>query len=150
MCYALRTKYLGYSALIILRPTYLDPKNNRSSKTIRVYQHHGYGGGRRNEPQINKVEDSLRIAEADIYAMGHVHGKVASSLEIRGADDDGNEVIKPKVFFVTSSYQKAYKQGALTFAEKGMYPQSSLKSPIVQFKMHGEERRISMRMIMET
>lgn len=149
MCYALRVKYLGYSSIVTLRPVYTDPSGNRSSKTLQIYQHHGFGGGRRHGPQINKVEDAMRIAEADIYAMGHVHGKVASALDMRAADENGNEFLKPKVFLVTSSYQKAFKQGTLTFAEKNMYPQSALKSPVVQFKLGGEERRVMLRMILD-
>ena len=77
LAYRLNIKYLMYSAI-----TLVAIKDGKSIYTLRVFTHHGYGGGRRHGPQINKVEDAMRIVNADVYAIGHVHGKVASQLEI--------------------------------------------------------------------
>ena len=143
LTYSLRVPYLGYSSLLTLLLRY-EPKgsgatsryNSRHTDTLRVFQHHGYGGGRKHGAQINKVEDALRIVDADVYAMAHVHGKAVSELEVVGSSAVGKIKTRKKTFIITSSYQNVVKPGQLTFAERNMYPQATLGAPVFQFRIH--------------
>lgn len=157
LTYNLRVPYLGYSALttLFLRDRVRNKRDNRQgvTHTLRVFQHHGYGGGRKHGAQINKVEDAMRIVDADIYAMAHVHGKAISELELVGSSATGKMITKQKIFIITSSYQSTIKDGQMTYAERNMYPQAPLGSPIVQFRktwngksgQEGGSKRVTMR-----
>ena len=66
----LGTKYLGVCTA--LRVT-LNANSNRSS--IDIFAHHGRGGGTTAGGRMNAVEKLDRVAEADIYLMGHNHAR---------------------------------------------------------------------------
>lgn len=72
MCESLNCRYLGVSSFI--RLTFRCSKGNHNID-IDIWAHHGLGAGRRAGASVNKVEDMLRVAEADIYLMGHDHHK---------------------------------------------------------------------------
>lgn len=142
LCYLLGSAYLGYSSLntITFRHSQSNGKKGRSA-TLRVYTNHGHGGGRRNGSQLNKIEDAIRIAEADIYAMGHVHGKTGSQLEIIGSCNRGKERKKVKTFVVTGCYQDVSRPSKMTYAERNMYAQSPLGSPMVGVRWTGSSNK---------
>ena len=139
LAFRMDVPYLGYSALIYLAA--------KGVKGARIFTHHGYGGGRKSGAQINKVEDAMRIAVADIYAIGHVHVKANSQLEILGIRENGKPERRQKIFVVTGSYQRAANSGTTSFAEKGMYPQAPMGSPTVQFRWIGGNHDLDMRVI---
>ena len=131
IAYRLGVSYAGYCSLTRIA---LPAKAQRSS--IVLFAHHGYGAGRKHGGQINKIEDAMRIApSADIYAMGHVHGKVASTLDVIDITQQGSMTTKQKAFVVTGSYSDTYRQGVLSYAEKSMYTQAGLGSPTIQFRL---------------
>lgn len=139
LCYKLNTRYLGYSCISLIKIRMPRHKVKEASTSVRVFTHHGYGGGRRSGTQVNKIEDAMRIADADIYAMGHVHGQTISQLMVRGVGHYGQEYTKKKTFVVTGCYQNVKKANVTTYAERQMYPESPLGSPVVQFRwLHGK------------
>lgn len=124
----LNVNYLGYSCLMFLAFT----GNAGKSHSVTIYANHGHGGGKRHGSQINKVEDALRVADADIYVMGHVHGKAASQLKIKGITKTGRPTKKLKTFIITSSYMESSVPGSISFAERMMMPEAPLGSPVIK------------------
>jgi len=71
LCEKMDCKYLGVSAFIrvILR------RDIHHTHRIDIWAHHGLGGGRTVGSSLNKVENMVDAADADIYLMGHDHKK---------------------------------------------------------------------------
>lgn len=147
LSYRLKVPYIGYSALTLLR---LKAKSDRGFTvySARVFTHHGYGGGRRHGPQINKAEDCLRSHEADIYALAHVHGKVASKLNIKGINSGGNPTELLKTFIVTGSYQDNSTRGTVTYAERMLFPKSPYGSPTVRIRWTGNKHELETQVVL--
>ena len=145
----LKVKYMGYSALATLifrKPKTPNGKKDRAY-TLRVYMHHGFGGGRTHGAQINKVEQMVMAYEADIYAMGHVHGKVASKTNRIHTDQTGRPVKKTKAFLVTSSYQNVAVPGATTYAERMGFRESELMAPTVKFRFAHKRQLLDLEVV---
>ncbi len=90
---------------------------------IKLYYHHGFGGG---GPVTRGTIDWSRYlmhAEADIYAAGHIH-YLNSDVLIRAGLTSGNNIQKRKVSFVRcSTYKDEYDDGHSGFhVEKGRGP----------------------------
>lgn len=71
LCEALDCRYLGVSSFIALSLKYDQHHTHR----IIIWAHHGLSGGRTLGASINKIEHMLKVAQADIYLMGHDHKK---------------------------------------------------------------------------
>lgn len=71
ICEHLECKFLGVSSFTRLT---LDCCGRRC--TLDLWLHHGTGGARLVGGSINKVDQMREHAEADIYAMGHDHGRM--------------------------------------------------------------------------
>lgn len=51
--------------------------NHRTGKLpMTMYLTHGWGGGRTGSSRVAKLEQLMRDNDANIYAMGHVHGQI--------------------------------------------------------------------------
>lgn len=145
LSYRMKVPYIGYSALTVLKM----PEGKRGrSYFARVFTHHGFGGGRRHGPQINKVEDCLRVVDADIFALAHVHGKVASKLILKGINSSGNPTENLKTFIVTGSYQDNAPKGTVTYAERMMFPKSPYGSPTVRIRWVGKKHELETQVIL--
>ncbi len=147
LSYRLKVPYIGYSALTLLRIPGANHKT-KATHSARIFTHHGYGGGRRHGPQINKVEDCLRVVDADIFALAHVHGKVASKMVIKGINSGGNPTEFLKTFIVTGSYQDNAPKGTVTYAERMMFPKSPYGSPTVRIRWTGNKHRLETQVIL--
>ena len=83
MCEKLQCKYLGVSAFIRLLLKY----DTHHTHVIDIWAHHGLGGGRTAGASINKLENMIKAADADIYLMGHDHKKhIAMQSRLRLSD----------------------------------------------------------------
>ncbi len=71
----MKCKYLGVNSFIRLC---FKQKGRNTSNTIDIWAHHGKGGSRKVGGSLNRVEDMLFAANADIYLMGHDHKKSCS------------------------------------------------------------------------
>lgn len=148
LSYRLKVPYIGYSALTLLRLPGAHDKR-LSTYSARIYTHHGYGGGRRHGPQINKVEDCLRLIDGcDIFALAHVHGKVASKLILKGINSGGNPTESLKTFIVTGSYQDNAPRGTITYAERMAFPKSPYGSPTVRIRWTGKKHRLETQVVL--
>ena len=128
--FRLNVSYAGYCSL-----TRIHLSTSGARQSVVLFAHHGYGAGRKHGAQINKIEDAMRIApSADIYAMGHVHGKVASTLDVIDITQKGKMLTRQKAFVITGSYSDTYRQGVLSYAERNMFTQAGLGSPAIQFR----------------
>lgn len=132
MCETLSCAYLGISSFVRLVFTYRDGHN--LSKDLWI--HHGLSGGRRVGTSINKVEDMMKIARADVYLMAHDHKKhiaMLSNLELttgKGAIKLRNNKI---LLARTGSYLKAYEPNQQSYVVKRALHPADLGSIEITF-----------------
>lgn len=114
---ALQTKFLGVCSLIRLS---LKFKGTTKATILDIFAHHGKGGGSTPGAQFNTIEKMLNAADADIYLMGHTHGKgcIPSSPRIKLVDDKkGGVIVRERTPWLgrTGSFLKAYESGKASY-----------------------------------
>jgi hypothetical protein len=114
---------LGYSAIIKLRI-----KRSQHSKVIKIYVHHGAGGGRKLGGKVNRIEDmSTSFPYCDIYCMGHVHDRIAFVRAALDACERSDELYSVnRAFGITGTFKKTYQEGTHGYGERAQYPSTSL------------------------
>ena len=120
---------LGYSAIIKVRFINETDEGNRSgSHSLKIYVHHGAGGGRKKGAKVNRVQDlAMSFPDCQIYCMGHVHDRIAfidAALDSKEQKDELKD--RPRAFGVTGTYKKTYLQGGRGYGERAQYPPTSL------------------------
>ena len=87
ICEKLNVRNLGSMALVRLRfQWYRRPKTKRANGTesasdshsLDILLHHGWGGGRTDGADINRLDDLIRDWDCDLVVAGHTHRKWAS------------------------------------------------------------------------
>ncbi len=148
---ALGTKFLGVCAFVRLSLRF---KNTNKSCAIDIFAHHGKGGGTTPGAQFNTIEKMLSTADADIYLMGHTHGKgcIPSSPRIVLKDSrDKGVFIRERTPWLgrTGSFLKAYESGRVSYnVDAGRSPASLgwIEFEITPVRVRaGDEDRIELR-----
>jgi len=121
---SLNTKYLGVCTL-----TRIDIKIAGFSGcwTMDICAHHGKGGGRN---QFKSIEDLQRIANADIYLMGHTHGKgcVPDGVRLEFASNSRGHYTRERIPWLgrTGSFLKCYEDGRVSYNVDACRPPNAL------------------------
>jgi len=120
MAESLGCKYLGVSSFIRL----ILKKDTHDTHQIDIWAHHGLGGGRTQGSDINKIEQMIRCADAQIYLMGHSHKKhvaMQSRLRLR-AVKDGVDLDNQKIILArTGAFLKGYENEKASYIADGAY-----------------------------
>lgn len=123
----LNAKYLGVSSFIRLNFRHLTTK--KASK-IDIFAHHGKGAGKRMGTSLNTVEDMIRIADADIYLMGHDHKKSCgylTKLELSDNRKGDLKLYNKKIMMGrTGSFLKAYVPEEASYVADANYNPTDL------------------------
>lgn len=114
----LGTKFLGVCSFIRLSLNLKGRKN--SNRSLDIFAHHGKGGGSTPGGQFNTIEKMLNGADADIYLMGHSHGKgcIPSTprLKLSYGERGSLGVIERTPWLGrTGSFLKAYEPGEVSY-----------------------------------
>jgi len=129
MAEALNCKYLGVSSFIrlILRK---EGGHKGYTHKIDLWVHHGRGGGRTSGASINKVEQMVMSADADIYLMGHDHKKkvdMVSRLYLTDRHKKGVHLRKKDILLGrTGSFLRGYVDGEVSYVADGAYTPANL------------------------
>ena len=109
LAHALGARYLGVCSLV--RVTVGEGK-----KTINldIFAHHGKGGGKTMGGVFNSIDDMQRIADANLYLMGHTHSKgaVASHPRMHLIPAKKGPIVRSRTPYLgrTGSFLKTYEQ----------------------------------------
>jgi UDP-2,3-diacylglucosamine pyrophosphatase LpxH len=120
---ALGIRQLGYSCMTRLLLSY----DGGRTRTVVLYQHHGFGGGSRTPGgDLTKYSKHAANYEADIYMYGHVHKRQTEP--ISRLSIHGRELISaPKHLVICGTFLKTLSDGIpATYAEVGGYPPVSI------------------------
>ena len=114
---SLGTKFLGVCSFIRLSLKF----KGRGDKglCLDIFAHHGKGGGTTPGAQFNTIEKMLSGADADIYLMGHTHGKgcIPSSPRIKLVGGGKELSVRERTPWLgrTGSFLKAYESGKVSY-----------------------------------
>jgi predicted phosphodiesterase len=113
---ALGSKYLGVCGFIRLS---IGLKGTGKRVALDIFAHHGKGGGGSPGGQFNTIEKMAGTADADIYLMGHTHGKgcLPSSPRIKLVSTKNGVEVRERTPWLgrTGSYLKAYESGRASY-----------------------------------
>jgi len=113
---ALGGKYLGVCGFIRLS---IGLKGTGKKVALDIFAHHGKGGGGSPGGQFNTIEKMAGTADADIYLMGHTHGKgcLPSSPRIKLVSTKNGVEVRERTPWLgrTGSYLKAYESGRASY-----------------------------------
>lgn len=121
---SLQTKYLGVCSITRLN---LNIGHGKRSMSLDICAHHGKGSGRN---QFKSIEDLQKIAVADIYLMGHTHGKgcVPDGVRLEFADGVRGPYTRERIPWLgrTGSFLKCYEDGRVSYNVDACRPPNAL------------------------
>jgi len=134
LAHSLGAKYLGCTALVRLNIKL----ENRKATHLDIFANHGKGGGRTVGAVFNAIEDMQKVADADIYVMGHTHSKgtMPSFPRMRLVPNEKSGVtVRARQPFLgrTGSFLKTYENGKKAYGVDALYPGCSLG--VIEFEV---------------
>lgn len=129
---SLGSPYFGVCAAVSCVVT-LQNQNDTDRQTTRcidIFAHHGKSGGSTPGGQLNAVENMLKVADADLYLMGHTHGKAAmpSFPRMKLVHGKNGVQIRARTPYLgrTGSFLKTYESGKRAYGVDALYPACAL------------------------
>lgn len=116
----LGTRFLGVSSIVRLSIRGRGKGKNSHTYAYDIFAHHGAGGGKLAGSTFNKVEDMIRIVDADLYLMGHDHklGCIPAGTRLRLYSSNTGElrvIERVPRLGRTGSFLKAYEPGEVSY-----------------------------------
>jgi predicted phosphodiesterase len=150
LAHALNARYLGVCGFVLVNIS-----TPLSGKTISfsIFAHHGKGGGKTIGAVLNSVDDMQRVADADLYLMGHTHGKGAapSHPRMRILSNRSKEpYLRARIPMLgrTGSFLKTYESGKRAYGVDALYPACALGTIEFEYTLRrsreGGEDRLSL------
>lgn len=146
MAQLLGCKYLGVTSFIILSLRY----DKKHAHRVVIWAHHGRGAGRTTGSSVNAVEQMEKIAEADIYLMGHDHKKSVAHLNKFHVSSHANNFPKVRIKKIllarTGAFLRGYVNGKASYVADACLPPTDLGVVKIELtpkreKVNGEEER---------
>jgi hypothetical protein len=137
LSHALGAKYLGCTGFIRLVLDVEGRHRGRQKGTVNssvvfdIFANHGKGGGKTVGATFNSIEDMMKVADADLYLMGHTHGKGTTPSFPRMKlvpDRKGGVTVRARTPHLgrTGSYLKGYENGKTSYTCDALYPALAL------------------------
>ena len=145
---------VGLSGYVVLRFRRVtgSKKTNGTTFTVKLYLHHGWGGGGKAGGINIKLEDQMDRYESDVTLMGHHHKvtthtnsaplRVNAALQLEQPPD--------KVGAICGTYLRAVINDADTYAEGKAYRPSPMSDIIVTIRPDKKEIDMVQRSVRET
>jgi len=124
----LNAPYVGCSGFVILSLVYCD----KHTHVIKIFCHHGRGGGRTAGGSMNPLELAAAKFRADIVLMGHDHQRGVRMCPVleceRGPGDHWRIKERNVVVARTGSFLKSYEPGKPSYSVDALMNPSSIGS----------------------
>lgn len=117
VCDIIGCKYLGYSWIVGL----ILHEDGQRGRTVDIYGHHGFGGGRTEGADLTKYWRHARCWNADVYFYGHTHQKLTDQRDRLGRS--GKRLIaKNQYLAVCGTFLKTFSETTnSTYSEEAGY-----------------------------
>ena len=143
ICTALKIPNLGYTGICRLN---FETKS-KHTKNVILYASHGFGSALKFGGKINRLIDCIQAIEADIYWMGHNHGKgVAMADRLYLSSKGAPRVLAHhKVCVLGGTYLRTMHKNHSSYAERRGYvpaPIGCMTVKIVPFPVRKENKTL--------
>lgn len=130
ICKDLGLPYAGYSCFIELL---FDRKNSSETHKYTIHAWHGAGAAQTEGAQLMRLKRLVKVNEADVYLMGHLHSVVhdiTDRLCVR------NHRIRkvPRIATITGSWKKSYNEESISWEETKGFSPAHIGCPIIIFE----------------
>lgn len=111
---------LGWQGFIVLKLRRLSNGQRGSTWTVKIYAHHGYGGGRLEGGHALTLGRIFKDFDCDIALMGHRHVRQVLSRVQVGVTRNGKVENRYQVGAMCGSFLKSYSEDEVYPEEKGL------------------------------
>lgn len=113
---------LGYSCLMKLRFIRATPKGH-TSRLLKIYFHHGFGGGKQLGSKVNNVDSLIRkFPYADVYIFAHVHERESHIVDVLDCHDRKDTLlVRHKAMIISGPFKRTYQQDSTSYGEEAGY-----------------------------
>ena len=144
LCEELGVRNLGYSAmfhLIFVRTSRTrkpvlkasPPINKHCAWGVRVFAHHGAGGGGTPGGKLNRLGKFMDAFDCDLAFMGHIHENLVLKQPVLGINADGTRIVqRQRLGLVAGSYLKTYIQDTTSYGEMKGYRPAGLGASVAE------------------
>lgn len=143
--YQLSLGYCGWVVLRFIRVSGSGKQLSRSIRVIKVYAHHGFGGGKLAGSRALDMQRWIWTHEADITMFGHTHS-ISTTLEtVEGLSRSHKPILRRRVGVHCGSFMKSGSLNHTAYNEvKGLLPIYHGSVPVIQIMpfTEDEDRRI--------
>ena len=136
IAHRLGVPYTGISGYLLLK-FWRKTGKSHDRRTLEVYAHHGWAGGRTAGYQVKVIHDLRKIfPNAHAYLMGHNHQLGEALPRTYLYVDKRTEEIREftQHFFFTGSYIKGHEKGKGSYVEARAYHPTMIGSPIIEIQ----------------
>jgi len=106
-----------------------ESKKSKRHEALKLFAHHGFGGGRKRGAKVNRGDDIASYFDADLYLMGHVHDRIKwHNTKLFPTKKNGKPHIghSDRMCVITGTYLRTYTEDCSGYGERAMYPPTSL------------------------
>ena len=130
LAHALGAKYLGCTGLVRVQVN-MPERGGAGRLALDIFANHGKGGGKTVGATFNAIEDMQKIADADLFLMGHTHGKATMPSFPRMRlvpSGKGGVTVRARTPYLgrTGSFLKTYENGKKAYGVDALYPACQL------------------------
>ena len=129
ICRGLGCRSLDYCGWIVWKFREPEGTQGKWTDTVRVFAHHGYGGGRTEGGHALALKAALDMVTADLFLMGHRHQAMALSkvrLDVYSRGDTATPIERVMTAAHTGSYLRVGTRGPANYAARAGYPPVAL------------------------
>lgn len=134
VCQQMGIPDIGYSFLMLL---VLRGEGTGRTRSIRLFGHHGWGGGSRTlGGDKTKVGGKLGEYEADIYLFGHSHQAWDEPKPRIAINNSGRPISKPMIIANCGTFKRSLSDGPVpTWAETRGFPPQHLGGRVIEIEV---------------
>lgn len=128
---------LGYTGFLLLRFS----RASGGSRTVRVWLHHGAGGGRLKGSKALGLQRIAWAFDCDLAIHGHVHDEIAQPVNRIGVTHTGKIYNKRTLAFVSGTFMRTWHPDGAAYAEQSLYFAGSVGTPHAIIRPWLQERQ---------
>lgn len=128
---------LGYTGFLLLKFR----RAGIASRTVRIWLHHGAGGGRLKGAKALGLQRIAWSFDCDIAIHGHVHDELIEPVNRVGVTTAGKIYNKRTMAMVSGTFMRTWHNDGAAYAEQSLYFAGSVGTPHVVIRPWVQEQR---------
>ena len=112
---------LGYTGFLLLRFMRGADGERGSARTVRLWLHHGAGGGRLKGAKALGLQRIAWSFDCDLAIHGHVHDEVIEPVNRVGVTSSGKLYNHRTMAFVSGTFMRSWHEDGAAYSEQALY-----------------------------